>query len=53
MGLYIIVLWILIQLEAPAWCYVIFGCSLVAHIHRWAEAERLKDAVNHLEEVTY
>lgn len=32
---YIIILWILIKLSAPAWCYVLLGAAAFVTTLRW------------------
>lgn len=50
MGLYIIVLWLMIHNNAPAWCYVLFGISVLAYILRWADKQAMADRLKDIEE---
>lgn len=53
MGLYIIIFWMIYTLNAPAWCYVMFGITSFAQILRWCDKQKLKSQVEEIMEDIY
>ena len=50
MGLYVIVLWLMLQAECPAWVYVLFGISVFTYMIRFGHRINIEERIDQLEE---